>query len=402
MRSSRFNSKLSLFILSLSALFGFLSNSFAGRDSGGGNVFVCPQADGNVKVEVVDLYEARLRGLKVQLGDPKLSVDRKVKDALARLALAEKYIAKQLNKIYLSLAEKSQHIPNAKFPSVNDSFHFAEPDGCELKQAAIQKVPLFKEDKEFIFSANLWEKMDNDNKATLILHELAYRWVRNQRVLVHEDSVRIRYFVGKWLANELNFERDKEKYEFFAKDLRFEVATFGGVGIKLVADGNRLPTFYANHLIEEGISAVETLELPNAKIRLNNSLVQFHLKGHVQEIIGSEFVTIRVPHPKNPDNEYHIDLKEIESQVMRMVNRTSQKIAVKLRPNGSVWAFPAFSHEFPDTKIKDCFNKNLQMVYLDLQNNYDHEATLGRFNYVSGTCVKKGNARRENSFFELF
>jgi len=74
---------------------------------------------------------------------------------------------------------------------VNDFGQVTFPPGCGPEQIAVQQTPQFPESKTFTVDKTLWDLLDNDSKAGLILHEVIYQeGIR----LGHKDSVDARYF----------------------------------------------------------------------------------------------------------------------------------------------------------------------------------------------------------------
>jgi hypothetical protein len=89
-----------------------------------------------------------------------------------------------------------QFLDNTKFidsPLIEtpDSDHIvAPPSGCEIGQIAIQIKPTFPGDRLFTIDRMLWDYLDEDHKAGLVLHEVIY----NEGITRgHRNSVAVRY-----------------------------------------------------------------------------------------------------------------------------------------------------------------------------------------------------------------
>lgn len=180
------------FILTI-VFFTSLFSYSGGNVGNGGDVMLCKKADGLFKaIELLDYYEAKtLRGMKIDLGSNKLTPIEKVQYALKRI---EKFSPRRYLK-YRDWAQKffdeSQFVGNANLVDVPDSEIPVFPDGCKLEQIAIQKTPTFPEDKRYLVNLDLWNLLDDDNKAGLILHEIIYR---EGIELGQTNSKGVRYF----------------------------------------------------------------------------------------------------------------------------------------------------------------------------------------------------------------
>ncbi|NJL24533.1 MAG: hypothetical protein HC902_04770, partial [Calothrix sp. SM1_5_4] len=89
----------------------------------------------------------------------------------------------------------------------DDSYHQLLPHGCRTRQIAIQREPLFPRSPWFIVAKDLWNKLDEFNRAALVLHEALYRiGVRNGLT----DSVGVRYLVGMFFSENPDVFTDEE------------------------------------------------------------------------------------------------------------------------------------------------------------------------------------------------
>lgn len=74
-----------------------------------------------------------------------------------------------------SFMSETNLMPEVELKDIPDSLIWVFPKGCRIEQIAIQKRPLYQEDPRYIISQDLWELMDENNRAGLILHEIIYR-----------------------------------------------------------------------------------------------------------------------------------------------------------------------------------------------------------------------------------
>jgi hypothetical protein len=172
-----------------------LQVAHAGNDTGnGGNSIVCLDAQGKIRsAELLDLYEARvMRGIVPNLGSLSVSYPEKVEMALKRLERLSPLRAAKYRGWIADFERDSLFLPGVTLVEVPDSDHIVVPDGCKRMQLIVQKAPSFPEDKRFTISKDIWDYLDNDNRAAAVLHEAIYREGFEENH--HANSVASRYF----------------------------------------------------------------------------------------------------------------------------------------------------------------------------------------------------------------
>ena len=190
-----------------------------GHVGNGGNVLVCRDAAGNTAdFMLYDYYEAQLLRPELvhDLGAPTLSVDDKVALALRRWSRLEPRRAA----LYTQWAREFQgdvlFIHGQTLPTIPDTEPVVNPPpGCEMKQIAIHREPMFPGDTRYFVDGDLYDSrsMTNDAKAGLILHEVIYREAVTFGV---ENSIGVRYLNA--LAASTNI--DSVSSQEFVTDLR--------------------------------------------------------------------------------------------------------------------------------------------------------------------------------------
>lgn len=209
----------------------FSSMVFAGgREVGnGGNAVVCTNSKSKiVSVELLDYFEAReVRGFHIDLGNKTDSLDTKLKTAVARLRSFSPNRANRLQNEINNFFKNTRFLTNQNLTTISDSEHISLPQNCQLMQLAIQRKPIFSEDKQFYINQFLWKKLDTLNQAGLILHELL---LKESLLYGNTTSESARYFNSVLsskkmatltfkdflkLLNQTNFNRfDIGGYEF--------------------------------------------------------------------------------------------------------------------------------------------------------------------------------------------
>lgn len=157
----------------------------------GGHAVVCKNGREEIRsVEFFDHFEAeKIYGKKVDLGASSLSVERKVKLAADRIREYFPNFASDLEKFEQTFLDRSYFVQK-DLPEVPDSGDIIYPKGCKEVQAIIRAKLAPGEDKVFTINQILWDRMDNDNQATAIIHEFIY--ARAIDYYAHENSVNSR------------------------------------------------------------------------------------------------------------------------------------------------------------------------------------------------------------------
>jgi hypothetical protein len=171
--------------------------------TGGADAILCTAANGAVKsVELLDAFEAReIWKLPIRLGAPSKPYQEKVRDAIQLMAKFDPSLAKLIEASTNRFINSFYSHPNA-IPSIDDEGKIVlVPSDCKLMQLAIQVKPEFEGDVEYYVDANMFQFLDEDNKAVLALHEGVYEVARNTSAF--KDSFKVRYFLAHVLGQIL-------------------------------------------------------------------------------------------------------------------------------------------------------------------------------------------------------
>lgn len=178
------------------------STAFAGHEVGnGGGVLYCyppnvapPALLPSPKVELLDLFEAReFRKLTLGLGDVSEDYNIKIDRVLTQLAKIAPYRAQLYRTVYNRFMDESVFVANIDLVYIPDSQYKGLPPNCDLKQAVIQQAPEFFGDKRYTISLDLWNQLDNNSKAALVLHEVIY----NEGIALGQDNSKsVRYLIS--------------------------------------------------------------------------------------------------------------------------------------------------------------------------------------------------------------
>lgn len=160
------------------------------RGNGGDVLLGCDNLENNGKI--LDYFEAEsFLGLKIDLGAKEQSPDQIAWNALSRIPDFDKARKDRLQGWAKEFMSDVVFAPGIQLKQINDSNEVSIPKGCRLEQAAVQETPMFPEAKRYLVSKDVWDVMDDENRAGLILHEIIYREALS---FGQTDSVRTRYF----------------------------------------------------------------------------------------------------------------------------------------------------------------------------------------------------------------
>ena len=160
----------------------------------GGGMVVCrdPSSHQINSAELLDYFEAReIRGINIDISSIPGTWKVKAQAIIDRLGL-QSQLRNRIYSLWLqSFENESKFISGLEFNKISDSMDIGVPKGCEFEQAAIQIVPRFAEDNRYYINQDIWNALDENNKAGLVLHELIYREALSYG---QTDSIGARYF----------------------------------------------------------------------------------------------------------------------------------------------------------------------------------------------------------------
>ncbi len=200
----------------------------SGGKGNGGDVVVCKKG-GKTTYETLDIYEERqLTGKEVELTVNKEFTRRNsaywkrytmngFKTSYIDYALAMIESLKSLkdwryetykSRIY-NFLKNSQVEHGTDLPDINDSEHLYFPKDCRIKQIAIQwKTP--QNGKRYRLDGDLWDKLDDKNKAALVIHEIVFEEAIN---IGHRNAIVTRKITRDWLTGKLQKVYSRLSYE---------------------------------------------------------------------------------------------------------------------------------------------------------------------------------------------
>ncbi len=200
----------------ITAIFcGLLSfGTFAGNEVGNGGVgFWCPK---NQNYLFLDFYEYELLNPKSKITSSQEDFKEIIQKKLSLLSKLDSKIAANYSRHAEQIFVKINFLENITLNKTSDSFEVAQPEGCEVKQFALQRKRESDHTTEFFFDKNIWSKLNETEKAGLILHEIIYDQFS---YLGENNSIKVRKFNSFIFSS--NFEKTLIKdYKKFIKDLK--------------------------------------------------------------------------------------------------------------------------------------------------------------------------------------
>lgn len=162
---------LGLMILTISSY----AYSSGGVDGGGGGSIVCRDAQGKItSAEILDLYEGRVQYSYIQRISQD-SVDKQVEDVVERLSFGRGPSFKSYLMSYARFVSNSKVIlpDGTGLLPVNDANNIIVPKNCQIEQLAN-----FTNQNQVLVNGEIYNALDNTNKAALIVHEALYKIFR--------------------------------------------------------------------------------------------------------------------------------------------------------------------------------------------------------------------------------
>jgi hypothetical protein len=166
------------FLKSLGILLLLTSHAWAsGRGAGnGGDAVVCRNASGAIhRIELLDYYEARTRGIAIEVGAPGAPLLTRVQAVIDRIAPHSPQKAQEYRERATSFMANTKFIHGHDLIDIPDSDGGSVPAGCKLEQIAVQRTgEMLPGDKLYTIDGDLWDALPIEDQVGLILHEIIY------------------------------------------------------------------------------------------------------------------------------------------------------------------------------------------------------------------------------------
>lgn len=189
------------------------ANNWYDRGNGGFALFCA-----NQKPQVLDLFENQ-DSFPMAFASAE-TAEKKALEIVSRLQGLDPHRASLYREWIQSFSREISFAPSAtQFKNTPDAGLVSIPEGCKLEQVVFQRNPSVLNRSRYVVNRDLWNELDTDNQAALIVHEIIYRDFINSRT-VEMTSERIRLFNGVLHGNALNGASLKD-YLSILKELHF-------------------------------------------------------------------------------------------------------------------------------------------------------------------------------------
>jgi hypothetical protein len=180
------------------------------------------------------VYEAQKRYFYPVVFSEKTEVIDKAEEILSRLKKIDPVRARLYIDWLKNFYQESQVLTDTEFMETPDLGLVKKPKECNLEQVIFQREPSRISPARYIINEKLWSRLDKDNQAALIIHELIYRDFLSGMSL-ESTSERIRLFNAMILGDKITPLSLQEYIRILQDDLHLSTYTYNGITLFLGA-----------------------------------------------------------------------------------------------------------------------------------------------------------------------
>lgn len=256
------------------------------RIGNGGGVVACyNQAYGTpgakiISAELLDYFESSEQTtLKLDLGGSSLSVDQKVMLVIDRIKKHEPYRAVVMTGKYNEFQRRSKQLGRSAIKAISDTHELIKPDGfCYRMQGAVQIKNPEEFEFKYLIDQDIWNTMDKDQQAGLILHETLYSMAIEQGAT---NSDAVRKYVGIVSSSEFSSWSPERYLRFVSKYFNYlyfnsHVETDFTVWTNSIAFDHLV---YSYRFKVTGAGPMENYILPDQLNCVENALLKLDMKS---------------------------------------------------------------------------------------------------------------------------
>ncbi|MCX6126782.1 MAG: hypothetical protein NTV34_18800 [Proteobacteria bacterium] len=156
------------------ALLGTCQQSLAGHSIGnGGTAIACTNGQTEI-FQALDYYDAIKLG-SIQLGGDDLQLMIKVRRKLHEIAKFDKILARQFLGIAERFFREAVFLDDEQVAYLGDIGKKLYPEECHFEQVIVHYPPANGRRTHYAIAKQRWARLDADNQAVLIIHEVLYR-----------------------------------------------------------------------------------------------------------------------------------------------------------------------------------------------------------------------------------
>ncbi len=224
-------------VLGICAVLGF-SAAQAGQSVGnGGDALVCPSG-----VTFYDWYESSaLYGLVPKHGPGSATAVERAQKVVGRLIALNPTRALRYAHMIDHFMSEAQFVSGASLIDLPDVGLGAIPANCHLAQLAVQRsYASMPGERRYLIDAELWNRLELDQQAALIVHEVILRELMETAEGPLTNTVAVRHFNALLLADAMA-EFDEPRWYKTLHNWGFDSADADGSTVRLSVNG--VPTF---------------------------------------------------------------------------------------------------------------------------------------------------------------
>ncbi len=198
-------------------------NAFAGDKGGnGGDAVICPQG-----IYMLDSVESARRAQPLLIPSSEMTLQSKIDLLIKRLDSKDPVLAKDLmarSKVMINDIENYERTGESEQENISfttgDLVNIADegatyvPDGCKIEQLIIQNKSPLPGDKKFLIQANIWNRMELDEKAAGVIHEAIYGYLIDNNIY---NSPSTRYLNGLIISDRISSIKTTEYFSLLSK-----------------------------------------------------------------------------------------------------------------------------------------------------------------------------------------
>lgn len=224
---------IAIFIFFCQVIFSFASYAIGGNGwvetGNGGFVMDCPNRAG----KLLDLHEGdtQLSLSMDQSAETLKSVKTRVNFLISRLSQLDPYRGTVYKRWFRNFFNETTFIEDQRLYPIPDVGFTYIPKECHLELAVFQRKPDFRTKYRYTINYDVWNGLDNMNKAALVMHELIYREASSS-INSHGTSEYTRYF-NAWLHSEEFATITLQQFIQRVQQLNLQQASYNGFNLKL-------------------------------------------------------------------------------------------------------------------------------------------------------------------------
>jgi len=250
----------------------------------GGKAVLCKDDHGDMtSIQMLDFFESqRLYELFPEF--PSGTPEEKALGAVNRLVAVDKERMEKYRR-EIQQFESNRYLTGTLSETSDAESIITPPPNCEIVQVAVQIKPSFPGDRTYYIDDTLWSKLDEDNKAGLILHEIIFH---EALIRGHKNSRATRYLTALISSTKLNamvqsdYQDTLRSLKLFTKHWTDQVNNTEWTLFDSFQANWKVATSVCKELANATLPAPQLIEI-NKTILLNSTLPSYLIDQQIPE-----------------------------------------------------------------------------------------------------------------------